>query len=912
MASSEQDSFDKARFSTVLHNLKRDNIPSLASGVRYSGHPSTDIIETPTTPRPIGCKLLSHITCGSYNAVFTILFGDGTLWVLKIPANGNSQCWDAPASEALISEAFTMRLIRRETTIPVPEVFAFDASLENELGCPYILMELIHGKPLQDVWFDQGVSQALREQNRIRSLHGIAEAMTQLNSLAFSRGGSLQFDAKGEVAGIGSSNIVDLETQYANMRSPDYDNTMTFCQTGPFSDAKPYLLSLVDAREGKCDRGTIEQGAYKLLRLFVDWSLMDMSTTNEKNSAQEKPFVLAHPDLDSQNILVNDDGSLAGIIDWDWIAAVPHCVGPQSFPKFLTQDYNNGNYACDIEAGEPKEGYVADSPAELACYRALYTQFMETYVSKEDRARLAKSSRYAAWVRKSRKGAANVTRRSLITNTLHLAAKVPTEMRRLMVHLFDEIEELTAGEWQELSSTANSGEQDDSEDSGDKDEDTEASEVEESDVVEAESDIQDVVSHEKLAGLQYLSIDELMDEIEKLMDMPSAGISNRNTKQDLATPQALATLQDAPPIGGSIPEPRFEGQDLNTVNPTKEVRQPRAARMCGWVQRKLRRGAKRFHKKSEKRISDASAASAPNSRAARVVKALCGWTEKRLRRVAYCLHCDNGEQNKTTAGSNTDAVRNDGSGVLKALQTKFKQLKQKTCCEGNDNLETCECSDGETSQDRHVKELTRAEKRSVCGQFTHMIQDNKIDLTVDQQVAVAHWMIQTLQNPDISDTSLDTTSGHPNGKAERHGGAYGGDGDSGNDSGYAEAHGIGDESRADDSDVNEKSEGMAHQDVGECNDGSTDPIYIPQTVHLSLSTESDNPATKTAETKANEEGPSELSQATTDPTADDTEQEDTGAFYLLDVCIALANDDLDERRTKRLRDGFFGLLNQMM
>ncbi len=51
-----------------------------------------------------------------------------------------------------------MYLIRRETTIPVPEVYAFDTTLENELGCPFILMELKYGKLLQDVWFDQEIS----------------------------------------------------------------------------------------------------------------------------------------------------------------------------------------------------------------------------------------------------------------------------------------------------------------------------------------------------------------------------------------------------------------------------------------------------------------------------------------------------------------------------------------------------------------------------------------------------------------------------------------------------------------------------------------------------------------------------------------------------------------------------------
>ena len=310
MDSSDQDDYDRARFAAILQNLKRDKIPSLASAVRYSGHPSTGIIDIPTTPQPISSKILSHIICGSYNAVFTVLFADGTLWVLKVPAHGHTQCWDAPAAEALTSEAHTMRLIRRETTIPVPEVFAFDASVENELGCPFVLMEMIHGKSLAEVWFDQEISLAKREQIRIRSLQGIAEAMAQLNSLTFSQGGSLIFDAKGNVAGVGCSSVVDLERQYNNMRSEGYDNTMAFRQTGPFEDPKSYLLAMLDAREEKQERSVIRQGAYKLLRLFIEWSLLDAG-------GQEKQFVLAHPDLDNQNILVKDDGSLAGIIDWD-------------------------------------------------------------------------------------------------------------------------------------------------------------------------------------------------------------------------------------------------------------------------------------------------------------------------------------------------------------------------------------------------------------------------------------------------------------------------------------------------------------------------------------------------------------------------------------------------------------------
>ncbi|KAF6219033.1 hypothetical protein HO133_005577 [Letharia lupina] len=844
-------------------------------------------------------RLLSHITCGSYNAVFKILFADGTLWVLKIPANGHRQCWNAPASEALTSEAFTMRLIRRGTTIPVPEVFAFDASLENELGCPFILMEHVHGKLLQDVWSDQEISHAKREQIRIRSLHGIAEAMAQLNSLAFSQGGSLVFDAKGDVAGIGSSNIVDLEAQYANMRSADYDNTMAFRQNGPFKDPKAYLLSFLDARKEKGERGIVEQGAYKLLRLLIEWSLMDASTVEEK-----KPFVLAHPDLDSQNILVNDDGSLAGIIDWDWIAAVPHSIGPQSLPKFLIQDYDPGNYAFDVEAGEPMEGCVADSPAELASYRAIYAQFMESHLSNNDRMNLAKSRRHAARVRKSRKEAADITRRSLITTTLHLAARAPSEMQKLMVHLFDEIVEITAAQWQEESSTADSGEQDGSE-GGNKDGDTEASDVDNSDGVGKELCVHNARSEGKAVDIKHLSIDELMDEIEKLMDMSSAGNPNLDSTED------SAHLQDTSPVGENAPEPGIEFQGMCRVEYAKEAPSPRAARVCGWLKEKLQRGAKSPHKKTRKEDLVTCTALPPSSGPARAARMFCGWTEKKLRRLSHCLHCDDDDNDQDKIGSKIEAVQNGGIDVLKRLQTKLKQLRQKLHRKGNNNSTGSEGGEEEASRRKQVtsvsKELTTAEKRTVCEKFSHVVRDNKLCLTVDQQVAVAQWIIQMLQSPDFSDLSLGPTHGPADGMAERHeGGEHGGDFDLGNDSGYEEGDEDGGGSGTDGQGGDEGIGRLGLQDGEENN-----IVPIDQACR-SLSGESDHLATETAETNFDEEESSEVSQAAGSPKPDNSEQVDTGSFDLLDVCIALAKDGLDEPRMQRLRDGFFGLLNQTL
>jgi hypothetical protein len=67
-----------------------------------------------------------------------------------------------------------MKRLKRQTTIPVPEVFQFDASLENELNRPYILMDYIDGLPLHDCWFNDAISEDILEQRRVNILQDAA------------------------------------------------------------------------------------------------------------------------------------------------------------------------------------------------------------------------------------------------------------------------------------------------------------------------------------------------------------------------------------------------------------------------------------------------------------------------------------------------------------------------------------------------------------------------------------------------------------------------------------------------------------------------------------------------------------------------------------------------------------------
>ena len=109
------------------------------------------------------CFILSPPIFGSFHIFFRIKFGDGAQWVFKVPATGHPHRFGASGAKALTSEAQTMRLIKHETTVPIPEVYSFNASTHSDLGCPFILMEYIETVPLHEIWFEESSSKAVIE-----------------------------------------------------------------------------------------------------------------------------------------------------------------------------------------------------------------------------------------------------------------------------------------------------------------------------------------------------------------------------------------------------------------------------------------------------------------------------------------------------------------------------------------------------------------------------------------------------------------------------------------------------------------------------------------------------------------------------------------------------------------------------
>ena len=345
------------RFEKVLQQLQIDAIPSLATLVRQSSiYISGERDGLITTPSPVGCKVDKEAHNGSFNIAYQINFDDGVRWMLKIPASGHPGCWDSLAAQALTSEAHTMRVIKDRTDVPVPTVHRFDASMDNEIGCPYILMDRVEGILLNKAWFDVNASQHRQESVRLKALQTIAAAMVELSQLKFAKGGAFVDDSM-DVASIRAA---DNHKMFNEIRAGNKDVEELYCAKGPMSNPLSQIPFMIRRGGIKNQDQALDRGGFESLDLLTRWA-------SEYLDVDHEDFVLAHPDLDSQNIFVKEDGTLCGIIDWDGTAAVPYMVGALKYPLWLARDWDPTFYNYDPETEEQisPNGRKENSPEEL-------------------------------------------------------------------------------------------------------------------------------------------------------------------------------------------------------------------------------------------------------------------------------------------------------------------------------------------------------------------------------------------------------------------------------------------------------------------------------------------------------------------------------------------------------------------
>lgn len=310
------------------------------------------------------CWVLERLE-GSYNCVYVVKFWSEEKIVVKVPATGWSERWTPNHAECLRAEALSLRYIRRTCNTPVPDLLGYDTTFDNEIHAPFIMMTFINGKTAYGLWCDDGpISPEEREEKREKFLRNLAAAMAPLSTLTFDKIGMPHFDDDECNNPKAVRNLI-----WAPERLQIVDVRQVWHEQPAFTSSEAYWNHLFPNgfRNTRASAKKWEiEGRKQIFKVAID--CLPESTFTDVYDGYET-FGFTHADFDLQNILVDDDYNITGIIDWDMVSIKPHYLAWASVPLFLRQDWD---HQYDYPMGEN----FAFSPKESKHYRSIYVDGM--------------------------------------------------------------------------------------------------------------------------------------------------------------------------------------------------------------------------------------------------------------------------------------------------------------------------------------------------------------------------------------------------------------------------------------------------------------------------------------------------------------------------------------------------------
>lgn len=322
---------------------------------------------------------------GTYNHVFIIQFRNETKICLKVPATGWTKRWTPEHAADLRREALTLRYMHQRLgdSFPCPDLLGYDATLDNEIAAPFILMTFLPGRSGYRAWYDfkknsngdwnHGELGRLRE----KILQSLAHHMSKLCSITFPKTGVLEFDnddcenphiVPEMRSSIDYGKEQDPENPYPSSRK----HVKTFSKTRELFHDMWAQVKLDD--DDECDQARekmLSQVSFHLPRSF------DARIEGRSYCDMEESFSIAHDDLDLQNILVDNDGNVTGILDWDKATIRPHFLGWATVPMWIRGD-------CNYGVPWPAASRTRSSPVTLQYWRCKYSMAMDKALGYDD------------------------------------------------------------------------------------------------------------------------------------------------------------------------------------------------------------------------------------------------------------------------------------------------------------------------------------------------------------------------------------------------------------------------------------------------------------------------------------------------------------------------------------------------
>jgi serine/threonine protein kinase len=265
----------------------------------------------PKSPPDVTCSIdQDRFASGFNNIVMEVAFSDSCYWIVRIPyrkTNANR------SSESFLSEVTTMQIVRDNTSIPVPQIYGFDASTSRGFGYPYIFMEYLGGHALGGI-----LAKTVPQTRHHKVAQQLAKVYFELSRLTYDRIGRL---LPGETTD--QPTLIPMAGYEDTIASSlDYFYTERIIENREALDQHPH-----DAEWA---------AACGILKMAIPSFIIDQKVHGQ--------FPLSHIDIHHGNLLFDDEYNLVGVIDWSSAQTVPLerlCLCPEliTFPG-LTEEEN--------------------------------------------------------------------------------------------------------------------------------------------------------------------------------------------------------------------------------------------------------------------------------------------------------------------------------------------------------------------------------------------------------------------------------------------------------------------------------------------------------------------------------------------------------------------------------------------
>ncbi|KAJ7769081.1 hypothetical protein DFH07DRAFT_806828 [Mycena maculata] len=222
----------------------------------------------------------------------------------------------------LPSEVATMRYLKANTSIPIPNIYFYDEDSDGEVGGPWMLMEYVEGEALPYSW------ETMNREQKHSICQSIAEYWNQLLSLRFDALGSLCIDQSGEIT-VGPLSMM------CSISAGAYDHPSRQ-KCGPFETPREWILAMAKGDFRYKTRMRMVRGSkdpiaeakarqtQRLSRMETNVTLLSKLPLLYKDSPIH-PIALCPVDFRMHNVIVSteDPTIIVGVIDWEGTQTAP-------------------------------------------------------------------------------------------------------------------------------------------------------------------------------------------------------------------------------------------------------------------------------------------------------------------------------------------------------------------------------------------------------------------------------------------------------------------------------------------------------------------------------------------------------------------------------------------------------------